>query len=176
MKQNSIVLELKKAREKGYKDGIQFAVQNYSASVLLCLKDKFDFTSEELEEAVVHINDIFDSITKGYLSLDDITETLIIENDFDMRFQKENPSIGPDSEKEIESRKKLFRKLFDDFKIEHANRSPSIKMNIKQGYYEPLEYDMSNTANRDPLIEIITQSSSDKEDLDRRLRKAGYLD
>lgn len=80
---------------KGYTDGMNFAIENYSAAILLCLKDKFDFTTEQLQEVTFYINDMFDSICRGYLSLDDIMRTLKEENDIDIRFIENNPQIKP---------------------------------------------------------------------------------
>lgn len=72
---------------------VNFAVQNYSAVVLLCLKDKFDFTTDQLKEVVNYINDTFDAVCDGYLTLDDIRKTLSIENDMKITFEgKDNES------------------------------------------------------------------------------------
>ena len=56
---------------------VNFAVQNYSAVVLLCLKDKFDFTTDQLKEVINYINDTFDAVCDGYLTLDDIRKLLV---------------------------------------------------------------------------------------------------
>jgi len=68
---------------------INSTVDNYSAVLLLCLKDKFSFTTEELTKVTCYINDTFDSIDQGYISLNDIIETLKLENDLDVRFLRE---------------------------------------------------------------------------------------
>lgn len=62
--------------KKGYTDGIEFALDKYSAVVLLCLQDKFDFNPDQLQEAVVHINNNFDNILEGRISFDDVIQTL----------------------------------------------------------------------------------------------------
>ena len=74
--------------QEGHVDGIKFTIEQYSGVVLLCLKDKFDFTTEQLQEASMYINDTFDSVCEGYLSLHDIIKTLKEENDIDLRFIK----------------------------------------------------------------------------------------
>lgn len=77
---------VKNAKEEGKKEGIRSTIENYSAAILLCLKDKFDFSTDQLVEATGYINDTFDSICQGYLTLDDIAATLKEENDIDIRF------------------------------------------------------------------------------------------
>lgn len=90
MKNNPIFKAMmKKAKAEGRQEGMKFTIENYSYVLLLCLKDKFDFSTEELQEVSEYINDTFDSIDEGYLSLEDIQNVLEEENDMDVRFQKE---------------------------------------------------------------------------------------
>lgn len=79
-------MEIQRAREQGYKDGIKFTVKNYNAVLLLCLKDKFNFSTEQLGEVVVLVNGTFDSVCKGYLTLEDIVETLREEDDINLTY------------------------------------------------------------------------------------------
>lgn len=88
MKKNNMLIQILKAREQGYQDGIKFTVENYSSVLLLCLKDKFNFTTEQLQEIAGYVNDAFESVCEGYLTLNDITETLKKENDIDITFKK----------------------------------------------------------------------------------------
>ena len=85
-KKSTTFQQLLKAKKEGYTEGVTGTVENYSAVVLLCLKDKFGFTSKQLQDVAWHINDTFDSIEKGYLSLEDIIQTLKEEDDLDLRF------------------------------------------------------------------------------------------
>lgn len=85
-KKSTTFQQLLKAKKEGYTEGVTGTVENYSAVVLLCLKDKFGFTSKQLQDVAWHINDTFDSVEKGYLSLDDIIQTLKEEDDLDVRF------------------------------------------------------------------------------------------
>lgn len=78
-----------KSFEIGYTRGVKDTVQNYSAVLLLCLKDKFGFTSEQLKDVAGHIDETFDAINEEYLSLNDIIQTLKEEDDLDVRFKKE---------------------------------------------------------------------------------------
>lgn len=85
-KKSTTFQQLLKAKQEGYTKGVTGTVENYSAVVLLCLKDKFNFTSEQLQDVAWCIDDTFDSVEKGYLSLDDIIQTLKEEDDLDVRF------------------------------------------------------------------------------------------
>lgn len=91
--ENLILKNEKKARKEGYKigqkEGISFAVRNYSAVVLLCLKDKFGFTPEQLAIVADHINDMFGSVCAGYLTVEDIENTLKAEDDIRIEFNGE---------------------------------------------------------------------------------------
>lgn len=85
-KKSTTFQQLLKAKKEGYTEGVTGTVENYSAVMLLCLKDKFGFTSKQLQDVAWHINDTFDSVEKGYLSLEDIIQTLKEEDDLDLRF------------------------------------------------------------------------------------------
>ncbi len=89
-KKSNTFQQLLKAKQEGYTKGVTKGVtgtvENYSAVVLLCLKDKFGFTSKQLQDVAWHINDTFDSVEKGYLSLEDIIQTLKEEDGLDVRF------------------------------------------------------------------------------------------
>ena len=65
-----------KGYSKGYTDAVHFTIENYTAILLICLKDKFDFTPEQLKTVSDHINNQFDSVTKGYVTFEDILATL----------------------------------------------------------------------------------------------------
>ena len=76
---NSLICKKKELKSEGYMEGVQFTARNYSAVVLLCLKDKFDFSNEQLKKINNHINETFDNVCAGYLSLEDILDTLADE-------------------------------------------------------------------------------------------------
>ena len=85
-KKSTIFQQLIKAKQEGYTKGVTGTIENYSAVVLLCLKDKFNFTTGQLQYVAKCIDDTFDSIEKGYLSVDDIIQTLKEEDDLVIRF------------------------------------------------------------------------------------------
>lgn len=80
--------QLLKSKQAGMEVGVTTTVQQYSAVLLLCLKDKFGFTPEQLQDVALHINETFDCINEGYLSLNDITQVLKEEDGIDVRFLK----------------------------------------------------------------------------------------
>ena len=94
MKENvTIYNKIKKAKLQGYQEGVDFTITNYSAVVLLCLKDKFEFDTNQLEEVAKHMNEMFNDICEGRLSITDIATALKEENNIDIVFtKKENPN------------------------------------------------------------------------------------
>lgn len=76
----------KEGFKEGYGQGMIFTVQNYSAVMLLCLKDKFDFTVEQLQEMTFHTNNYFDSVIMGEVSLSDISTVLQEEENLNISF------------------------------------------------------------------------------------------
>ena len=75
-----------KAYAQGRTDGVGFAVKNYSAVMLLCLKDKFGFDTEQLIKIKDCVNESFDAISENYLTLEDVARTLKEENEIDLHF------------------------------------------------------------------------------------------
>lgn len=98
MKPNMLTNALNQQFQKGHKEGYKlgypqgyakamaFTVQNYSSVMLLCLKDKFDFTTEQLKELSEHVNNTFDSVCQGYLTLGDVSDILKEENNITISF------------------------------------------------------------------------------------------
>lgn len=76
----------KEGYKDGYSKGINFTVKNYSSVILLCLKDKFNFNNDELQKIAIYINDTFDSVCKGYLTLNDISQVIKEENGLEVSF------------------------------------------------------------------------------------------
>lgn len=81
-----IIEGFRRGYKEGYDEGIQATIENYSSVILLCLKDKFDFNTEELQKVAIYINDMFDSICLDYLTLSDISTTLKEENNLEINF------------------------------------------------------------------------------------------
>ena len=61
---------------KTSKDVIDFTVTNYMACVALCLHDKLGFGHNRACRFMRDVDNLFDSINKDYLSLDDVLKTV----------------------------------------------------------------------------------------------------
>ena len=68
--------DIKAMEEKATKDAIDFAVTSYLACVALCLHDKLGFGHNRAIRFMKHVDNLFDSINQGYLSLDDVLKTV----------------------------------------------------------------------------------------------------
>ena len=55
---------------------MDFVVKQYSAVVALCLHDKLGFGKVRAQRFMGEVNRVFESINEGYLSLDDVIETV----------------------------------------------------------------------------------------------------
>ena len=55
---------------------IDYVVKQYSAVLALCLHDKLGFGKVRAQRFMREVDDVFDSINRGYLSLDDVIETV----------------------------------------------------------------------------------------------------
>ena len=76
MAKNNIIDIVKKARADERKKTIAFSVEAYSSAMTMVLCDKFDFTNDQLQKIATEIGDVFDSILRGYISIEDIKKTL----------------------------------------------------------------------------------------------------
>lgn len=79
---------IKMARQQGYDQAMAFFVESYSAAVCMGLYDKFGFSGEDLNKATDIFNEVFDSINHGYLSIEDIRNTLKDEAGAELRFKR----------------------------------------------------------------------------------------
>ncbi len=55
---------------------MDYVVKQYSAVMALCLHDKLGFGKVRAQRFMREVDKVFDSINKGYLSLDDVLETV----------------------------------------------------------------------------------------------------
>jgi hypothetical protein len=78
--------DIKAMEEKTTKDAIDFAVTNYLACVALCLHDKLGFGHVRACRFMRDVDNLFDSINQGYLSLDDVLKT--VEEEIGITFER----------------------------------------------------------------------------------------
>ena len=80
--------DLKRAVEKALMEErrkvIDIVVHQYTCALAIVLRDKLDFGRTRLLRALEHVNDTFDSIDKGYLSMEDIKKTIADETGIDL--------------------------------------------------------------------------------------------
>lgn len=148
----------KKGYKQGYEKGIQDTVRDYSAVVMLVLKDKFDFDVKELMLVTQHINEMFDSVCCGYVSLEDIAKTLEEENALELRFQGQNPQLN-----------------MQPFELSQTS-AINMPEEYREKYLGEFGGDMMDAQGRQIFINIGDQHGNCKEDLERHLKRAGYLD
>lgn len=78
-KKNLTHKDLKVITEQETYNTIRFTVKQYSAAVMLCLKDKLGFGPMRTQRFMNHVEELFGSINQGYLSLDDVIQTVETE-------------------------------------------------------------------------------------------------
>lgn len=77
--------DLKVITEQEACNAIEFTVKQYSAVVMLCLKDKLGFGPVRAQRFMKNVDELFDSINQGYLSLDDVIQT--VEEELNIRIK-----------------------------------------------------------------------------------------
>lgn len=78
--------DIKKMEKSIAKDSIDFTIMNYLACVALCLHDKLGFGHNRACRFMQDVDNLFDSINKGYLSLDDVLKT--VEEEIGITFER----------------------------------------------------------------------------------------
>ncbi len=68
--------ELREMREQDIRMAVLLTIRDYHAVMLLCLRDQLGFGRVRALRFLEAINEVFDSVRKGYLDLDDIRDTV----------------------------------------------------------------------------------------------------
>ena len=71
-----VVKELESIIEERTRDAIDYTVRQYSAVLALCLKDKLGFGKTRAQRFMKDVDTMFGDIIAGYLTLDDVIETV----------------------------------------------------------------------------------------------------
>lgn len=61
------------------------AITDYSAAVMLCLHDKLGFGPVRAQRFIKDVEELFDSINKGYLTIEDAKQTIREELGIDIK-------------------------------------------------------------------------------------------
>lgn len=75
-KQNLTHKDLKVIQDHEAKAATASAVHYYSAAVALCLHDKLGFGKIRAQRFMKDVEELFDSINQGYLTLEDVLKTV----------------------------------------------------------------------------------------------------
>jgi len=75
------VKELESIIEERTRDAIKYTVRQYSAVVALCLRDKLEFGKKRAQRFMKDVDTMFGDVMAGYLTLDDVIETVEKELD-----------------------------------------------------------------------------------------------
>lgn len=81
MKQRLKPNEIKTALKREGLDAIRYAVRSYSAAVAMVLYDKCNFGKPKIQMTLRQTENLFDSINKGYVKIEDLERTLYDELD-----------------------------------------------------------------------------------------------
>ena len=76
-----VVKELESIIEERTRDAIDYTVRQYSAVLALCLRDKLGFGKKRAQRFLKDVDTMFSDILAGYLTLDDVIETVEKELD-----------------------------------------------------------------------------------------------
>ena len=71
-----VVKELESIIEERTRNAIHHTVRHYSAVLALCLRDKLGFGKKRAQRFMKDVETMFDDILAGYLTLDDVIETV----------------------------------------------------------------------------------------------------
>lgn len=77
--------ELNQRLANAHKQGISDGVSGILAATVIVIHDKYGFEKEQCIKLLDEINEQFDSVDKGFLSIDDIRSTVLDELGIDIR-------------------------------------------------------------------------------------------
>ena len=82
LERNGVAMkELESIIEERTRNAIHYTVRHYSAVLALCLRDKLGFGKKRAQRFMKDVETMFDDILAGYLTLDDVIETVEKELD-----------------------------------------------------------------------------------------------
>ena len=76
-----VVKELKSIIGEQTRNAVDSTVRQYSAVLALCLKDKLGFGKQRAQRFMKDVDTMFGDVLAGYLTLDDVIETVEKELD-----------------------------------------------------------------------------------------------
>lgn len=77
--------ELKVIEDSSALKGIDFAVKGMIASFVIVLHDKWGWDNVRIKRLLEQVDDVFDSINKNYVSIEDLQKTILDEIGIDVK-------------------------------------------------------------------------------------------
>jgi len=74
----------KDTKERVGKEATAYAVRGLSAAFMVVLHDKFGFGRQRMQRVIQEVNSTFDSIVAGYISIEDVEQTVLEEFGIDL--------------------------------------------------------------------------------------------
>lgn len=71
--------DLKRIYEQTKATSIKYTVSAYSTALAIVLHDKYGFGEKRLKTLLAQVEDTFDSIVQGYVSIDELKKTILEE-------------------------------------------------------------------------------------------------
>lgn len=77
--------DLKMIEEASANDAINYATDAMIASFAICLHDKWGWGHVRIKRLLKQVDDVFDSIDKNYVSIEDLQKTILDEIGIDVK-------------------------------------------------------------------------------------------
>ena len=71
--------EIDAIEERARREGCRFAVEMMLGFPIMVLRDKYGFGRKRLEQFVDHVTELYDSFERGYITLEDLRDTIHAE-------------------------------------------------------------------------------------------------
>ena len=71
--------------EAAYYSGVKYATSGLCAAFVMIMHDKFGFGTSRLMKVLNEVSDKFDSVQRGYMSIDDLRQTIKEEFNIEIR-------------------------------------------------------------------------------------------
>ena len=81
--------EIRKYEKRGYDKAMDRAFVYASLVPMLVLRDRYGFGAKRLEDVFDYLNELAVDISKGYLSLQDIADTISKETGLEIKLDKD---------------------------------------------------------------------------------------
>lgn len=83
-KKNITSRDIKSIEDSSKSRGINAATSAIFASLALTLQDKWEWDSISIKKLLAQVDEQFDSVTRGYVSIEDLKKTVLEELGIDM--------------------------------------------------------------------------------------------